>query len=289
MHWYAQRRIFRSRYLAVFCVIFLLLAGSPPADRAANRIPGAASDEHRATDPRPAESSKSTCDDAIPAGTILPVVLPSISSKSVKKGDKIRGKLAQDVRLQGGKRIRGGTNVFGSVVDIGSGDAGRGATVTIKFDRLVQRGESTSIRTHLRAMATTVAIEQAQIPTSGPGESDVYDWLTTVQVGGDVVYGKQGPVERGTRVLGESTYDGVFVRTLASADGRCRGSVYGNDWPQALWVFSADACGLYGFPNLEIRHVGRTEPLGEIVLESKRGPVRIRGGSGVLLRIDGCE
>ncbi len=289
MHWIAQRRIFRSRYLAVFCVIFLLLAGFSPADCAANRVPGGTSDEHRAADPRSAESSKTTCDDAIPAGTILPVVLPSISSKSVKKGDKIRGKLAQDVRLQGGKTIRGGTNVFGSVVDIGSGDSGRGATLTIKFDRLVQRGESTSIRTHLRAMATTVAIEQAQIPTSGPGESDVYDWLTTVQVGGDVVYGKEGPVERGTRVLGESTYDGVFVRTLASADGRCRGSVYGNDWPQALWVFSADACGLYGFPNLEIRHVGRTEPLGEIVLESKRGPVKIRGGSGVLLRIDGCE
>jgi hypothetical protein len=289
MHWIAQRRISRSRYLAVFCVIFLLLAGFSPADRAANRMPGGASDEHRTTDPRSDESSKTACDDAIPAGTILPVVLPSISSKSAKKGDKIRGKLAQDVRLQGGKRIRGGTNVFGSVVDIGSGDARSGATLTIKFDRLVQRGESTSIRTHLRAMATTVAIEQAQIPTSGPGESDVYDWLTTVQVGGDVVYGKQGPVERGTQVLGESTYDGVFVRTLASADGRCRGSVDGNDWPQALWVFSADACGLYGFPNVEIRHVGRTEPLGEIVLESKRGPVKIRGGSGVLLRIDGCE
>jgi hypothetical protein len=289
MHWIAQRRISRSRYLAVFCVIFLLLAGFSPADRAANRMPGGASDEHRTTDPRSDESSKTACDDAIPAGTILPVVLPSISSKSAKKGDKIRGKLAQDVRLQGGKRIRGGTNVFGSVVDIGSGDARSGATLTIKFDRLVQRGESTSIRTHLRAMATTVAIEQAQIPTSGPGESDVFDWLTTVQVGGDVVYGKQGPVERGTQVLGESTYDGVFVRTLASADGRCRGSVDGNDWPQALWVFSADACGLYGFPNVEIRHVGRTEPLGEIVLESKRGPVKIRGGSGVLLRIDGCE
>jgi hypothetical protein len=288
MHWIAQIRIFRSRYLAVFCVIFLLLAGFSPADRAANRIPGGASDEHRATDPRSAESPKNTCDDTIPAGTILPVVLPSISSKHVKKGDQIRGKLAQDVRLQRGKTIRGGANVFGSVVDIGSG-AGSGATLTIKFDRLVQRGESTFIRTHLRAMATTVAIEQAQIPTSGPGESDVFDWLTTVQVGGDVVYGKQGPVERGTRVLGESTYDGVFVRTLASADGRCRGSVYGNDWPQALWVFSADACGLYGFPNLEIRHVGRTEPLGEIVLESKRGPVKIRGGSGVLLRVDGCE
>ncbi len=289
MHWIAQRRNFRSRYPVVFCVIFLLLAGFSPTDRAANRIPGAESDEHQAVNPRSAESSKTTCDDAIPAGAILPVVLPSISSKSAKKGGTIKGKLAQDVRLQGGKRIRGNTNVFGSVVDIGSGDAGSGATLTIKFDRLVQRGESTSIRTHLRAMAGTVEIEQAQIPTSGPGESDVYDWLTTVQVGGDVVYGKQGPVERGTRVLGESTYDGVFVRTLASADGRCRGSVYGNDWPQALWVFSADACGLYGFPNLEIRRVGRTEPLGEIVLESKHGPVTIRGGSGVLLRVDACE
>jgi hypothetical protein len=62
--------------------------------------------------------------------------------------------------------------------------------------------------------------------------------------------------------------------------------VSGNDQPQALWVFSSDACGLYDFPNLTLTHAGRTNPLGEITLESIKGDVKIPAGSGLLLRGD---
>jgi hypothetical protein len=286
----SQANVFRSRrYILVFCVLFALLLALSPIDGASDGIARFPSNEHPQIDPGFAENSKTQIDNGIPAGTILPVVLPSISSKNAKEGDRIRGKLAQDVRLANGTTIRGGTTVLGDVVAVTSNGAGRGATLTIKFDTLVQKGKSTAIRTHLRALASTLEVEEAQIPTSGPGESDVYDWLTTQQVGGDSVYGKQGPVVGKSETVGESTYQGVFVRVLASADGHCRGSVAGNDWPQALWVFSADACGLYGFSDMEIRLAGRTEPLGQIVLESKRGPVKIRGGSGALVRIDGRE
>jgi len=290
MHRISHRRISPScRRLLVFCAIFPTLVVFSHDSRDADGSARSKSGAQRETASGLAESSKTRSDDGIPAGTILPVRVPSISSNSAKAGDKIKANLAQDVRLPDGSTIHGGTRVLGEIVDVTNASAGRGATLTIKFNALVRHGKSTNIRTHLRAMASMMEVAEAQIPISGPGESDVYDWLTTQQVGGDSVYGKQGPVVGKSETVGESTYQGVFVRVLASADGRCRGSVAGNDHPQAVWVFSADACGLYGFGDLEIRHAGRTEPLGEIVLESKRGPVKIRSGSGALLRIDGQE
>jgi hypothetical protein len=81
----------------------------------------------------------------------------------------------------------------------------------------------------------------------------------------------------------------VFVKLTENPDGQCRGPIGGNDRPQAVWLFSADACGLYGFANLEIRRTGRTEPTGEIMLESKKGAVQIRTGSAALLRVLSSE
>jgi hypothetical protein len=241
--------------------------------------------KHGGSDAQLAEKSEAS-GDIIPAGTIIPMRLPSISSDKSKKGSQIEGKVAQDVPLPGGAKIHRGTTLLGEVVSSVRPTPGHGATLTIKFDALVRHGKPTPIRTNLRALASTLEIEDAQIPMSGPGESDVYDWLATQQIGGDVVYGKQGPVARGSRIVGQSTLDGVFAEVVGSADGRCRGAVAGNTRPQAVWVFSADACGLYGFGNLELRHAGQTEPFGEIVLDAKSGPVRIRSGSGALLRVD---
>jgi hypothetical protein len=113
----------------------------------------------------------------------------------------------------------------------------------------------------------------------------VYDWLPTRQIGDEVVYGRGGPVARGTQIVGRSVNDGVLVQASAEPGGGCRGEVAGNNSPQALWVFSSDACGVYGFSHLRISHAGRTNPVGEIVLRSDNGPIKIRGGSGALLRV----
>jgi hypothetical protein len=221
----------------------------------------------------------------IPPGTILPVRLGSLSSGKNRPGDPIKARIMQDVPLGNGSQLRAGSRVLGRIIDVSPATLGTKATLTFKFDTVVQGKESVPVLTNLRAIASTLEVESAQTPPIGPGKGDVYAWLTTVQVGGEVVYGKGGEVTNGNRVVGRSTYDGVLAQANPNEDAKCRGPVDGNDRPQAFWVFSSDACGAYGFPYLMISHAGRTDPRGEIILVSERGPVKIRSGSGMLLRV----
>jgi len=241
---------------------------------------------------RPADdASKTSLDRAprrsgsIPPGTILPVRIGSLSSEKSKVGTRLKARLMQDVPMENGEKLRAGSMVLGQVVASTPIAPGTMAALTLRFNTVVQRKQSFPVCTSLRAMASTLEVQFAQTPTVGPGESDVYDWLPTVQVGGEVVYGKWGEVTNGDRVVGRSTYDGVLAQPNAKAGTKCSGAVEANDRPQAFWVFSSDACGVYSFPDLSIRHAGRTDPRGEIVLVSGRGAVKIRSGSGMLLRV----
>jgi len=93
----------------------------------------------------------------------------------------------------------------------------------------------------------------------------------------------------GETVVGEPVYNGVLSRPRANPSGSCPGSIAGNDRPQALWVFSSDACGVYDIPHLKIEHAGKTNPIGEIVLTSNDGALNLPSGSGMLLRVTATE
>jgi hypothetical protein len=91
----------------------------------------------------------------------------------------------------------------------------------------------------------------------------------------------------GKTIVGEPVEEeGVLGRVRASSDGTCRGAVEGENRVQALWLFSSDACGVYGYKRVHIERAGRTSPLGEITLKTERGDINIRGGSGMLLRVN---
>jgi hypothetical protein len=222
----------------------------------------------------------------IPAGTILPVRLGGLSSEKIRKGEIIKARIMQDVPLGNGSKLRAGSSVLGRVIDVNPAASGQKAALAIKFDTVLQGKERIPVVTHLRAFASTLEVEFAQVPTVGPGKGDVFDWLPTTQIGGEVVYGKGGEVTNGARVVGRSVNDGVLAEVNSKEGTKCRGPVEGNDRPQAFWVFSSDACGAYGFPTITISHAGRTDPQGEIVLVSERGPLKIRSGSGMLLRVE---
>ncbi|MCU1240089.1 MAG: hypothetical protein JWO71_815 [Candidatus Acidoferrum typicum] len=266
-----------ARHLALFLAIPFALSFVP-------RVSGATKVALTVATPELSSADADANQLAIPPGTILPIRLGSLSSEKSKPGESIKARIMQDVPLGNGAKLRAGSTVIGRIVDVTPATSGA-ASLRLTFDTVVQGKETIPVLTNLRAMASTLEVESAQTPPIGPGKGDVYDWLTTVQVGGEVVYGKGGEVTNGDRVVGRSTYDGVLAQVNASEDARCRGAVEGNDRPQAFWVFSSDACGAYGFPYLTISHFGRSDPRGEIVLVSEHGPVKIRSGSGMLLRV----
>ena len=226
--------------------------------------------------------------DRIPAGTILPVRLnASISSGKSKLGKVITARIMQDVPLGSGQKIRAGSKVVGHVMDVSSASSGGAGRISFQFDELVVSKETILVITNLQALASILEVDEAQLPLYPADRGTSSSAWTTNQIGGgEVVYRGGGPVARGDRVVGEPVPNGALARVSVSEGAECRGSVGGNDRPQALWLFASDACGTFGFPRLRIMHAGRTEPIGEIVLTSTGGDVLVRSGSGMLLRVN---
>ncbi len=219
----------------------------------------------------------------LPVGTILPVALSSqMRAQKAKPGDHISGKLAQDVTVDG-TRLPRGTQVLGRIVQAQPGSNGSPARLTLIFDTIRLRGRELPVTTSLRALASAQAVYEAQLPTNLIDDygSSIADW-NTLQVGGQLVYRGDGTVTQGLEVVGKANIAGEVwgePKTwpwLACARDRASKTV------QSFWVFSTDACGVYGFDGLKLMHAGRSEPAGQIVLESP-GKLQIRSGSGWLL------
>jgi hypothetical protein len=226
----------------------------------------------------------------IPSGTILPVVLrSSVSFEKCKMGQVLRGKIAQDVPLPNGSKIRKGSSIEGHVVGVAQNANGVGSTVTIQFDKVYMAEQWIPVITNLRAIAGFMTVIAAGVPEEAPAEGTPYNWLPTIQIGGDSVYGVGGPVmsaDDTSKVIGKSTGHGVLTPASANKSSECRGAIDGNDKPQALWVFSSDACGTYGIEHLKITHAGRTNPKGTIGLASETRKLELRNGDGLLLRVN---
>ena len=223
----------------------------------------------------------------VPAGTVLPVTLHgSLSTTKSKPGDVVKARVMQDIPLGKGSKIRAGSYVEGKVISVTPGSNGNPARITFQFNRLVTSKGSIPIATNLRALASTLEVTSAQIPQYDDRGSSSYV-NNTRQIGGEAVYRGGGHVMDGQTVVGEPVNDeDVIGRLRANPEGNCRGAVDGNDRPQALWLFSSDACGVYGYRHLRIEHAGRTNPIGEITLSAERGEINIRGGSAMLLRVN---
>lgn len=229
----------------------------------------------------------------VPAGTIIPVMLNStLSSQKAKPGQAISGRVMQDVPLPNGMKIRERTRITGHVVEVRQGSAGNPTQISFVFDGLRLSKASVPIKTDLRALAGMMAVESAQLPLRGMGEGDSWNDRTTVQVGGDTAYWGGGPLVGTMGIVGKpvtGTDTAVLGKVLANPEGQCRGEIEGRQSPQALWVFSADACGVYGIDGVTIAHAGRTEPVGQIELSLTNDKLKIPSGSGMLLRVDGKQ
>jgi len=229
----------------------------------------------------------------IPMGTIIPVELnTTIDAKKSKPGKAITATVAQDVPLYNGSTIKAGTKVLGELLSVTPAANSRPAAIALRFNKIVVSGKTALIATNLRALASPLQVQSAQSPTQFDNRW-IRPWSQTtiliggdVPGGGDVAYREAGTVERAGRTVGKSVFAGRWG--VLSQVVRCPGeaALEGNGHPQALWVFSHDACGVFGY-DVTLAHADRPNPEGNIVLASTKGDIKLRSGSALLLRVIG--
>lgn len=192
----------------------------------------------------------------MPPGSILAVRLnSSLTTRKTKEGQLIVATLMQSIP---NSSVRKGAKVVGHILKMTPFRTGHPAEMSLRFDSVRTSKLTFAVTTDLRALASAMDVEDAQIPPTGPDRGTPWAWATRNLVGGEVAYGEGGPVASGVQTVGRALADGVLVDVRPNSTGGCRGETAGNAQPQALWVFSSDACGIYGFENLNINHAGRS-------------------------------
>lgn len=218
----------------------------------------------------------------LPPGTVLPVMLRgAVTAGSAPSGKVVHARVMQDVLAGGHVIIHAGAVLSGMVTRV---DSQKGITrVSIRFDRLKAKSKQVPIITAFRAIASYVDVEQAQIPRTGLSRTVPYEAATFVLVGGDVSYRGGGPVMHGNEEVGKPRGDGVLVRVLPNAERGCATPADDNSTPQSLWVFSSNACGIYGLRNVSVSDRGLTS--GEFTLLSHESEIKLHSGDGLLLTV----
>ena len=215
----------------------------------------------------------------IPAGTALPVALNStLDAKKDKPGEKIEGRLMQDVPLPSGGKIKSGSHVTGHIVDV-TKPGGGGSRIAVKFDQLEAEGSTVPLTVSARAIAAMESVYAAEVPIDASSNNESSSEWTMRQVGGDIVARGRGVVASGDSIVGQYKGGAPWAK-LAYVSGCPPHDVPSAD--QAMWVFSVGACGLYGFKDVKLVSAGDGAPAGQIVLESQRD-LHVGGGSGWFL------
>jgi hypothetical protein len=236
-------------------------------------------------------STLAVAQSSVPAGTILPIRLDTtIAAPGSPVGQRVTGTLMQDVLIGGMPELRRGTKIIGTVSASAQTADGRGE-VAIRFDHLQRGNWSTPVKVSLRALAGESEVENAKVPAQGSDRGTPEAAYTTIQIGGEVVYRGGGPVMDNGQVVGKPVAYGIVAPARPDPKGLCHGAMAGNSQPQAFWLFSSNACGVYGISRVVISHKGSgtNATAGTIVLTTERGQLKIGSGSGMLLRVTAPE
>ncbi len=207
------------------CPLLLLLAG--------------AAHLHATTDSAGAGSPTSGLT-VLPPGITLPVELgQTLHAGRTAVASVVTLRTTQRIPLGGGRYLPAKTTLSATV----AASTAHPATLALQPTSLTYRGVTLPLRATVLAIGGFVAVSDTAAPAAGSpdrGNPSPANW-TTAQLGGDQIMrsGWYGPlVNATTQTVGSADPWGVY--TLPSAPG---------DLPHALGPFSADARGLFGYPN----------------------------------------
>jgi hypothetical protein len=222
----------------------------------------------------------------IPPGYILPIDLEhTLSVKHARAGDAIEARITQEVPLPDREKIPFRSVVRGSVVSVVMDDDEIGAELTLRFDQVSHHKQNLSVTTSLRAIASLFAVRQAQMPV-GAWDEMFQRWAHTIQIGGDFRFGDGSAVRnRWKEKVGEGVLGGVLVYARANPALGCEAPAGADGHVQALWLFSSDACGVYGLRGVQLVRNGQSKPIGEITLHFKKASMKLSQGTAMLLYV----
>ncbi len=232
----------------------------------------------------------------LPLSTAIPVVFThTIDAGKANSGTPVVAKTMQVVLLPGGQILPRGTPVVGHVVDSRpfifdpTPYANQQASyISVHFDRIVAKGFEIPLNVSVRALASVFDTNEASTPHR-TDETDTLD--TMVLIGGDQFsrFSKELMSWDGD-VVGYIRKEGVFARLISNsyvsqyANVRCDST----NTEQSVGVFSASACGLYGFGSMYMPANGRKDG-GTFRLDSRHHTVALYAGSAALLEVNGPQ
>jgi len=223
----------------------------------------------------------------IPRGYMLAAKLEhTLSLKDARAGDTLTARIMQEIPLPGKGKIDFRSLVKGSILQVRRDANETGVELTLRFDVVIDHGQNLPVFTSLRAIASFLEVHEAQIPRAAYDEQTPLSWATTYQIGGDERFGDGGRVRnRWKENVGQAVQGGVLVYVKDNPQRGCEGPAGEEEHPQALWLFSADACGVYGMKSVQLLQSGDRAPVGEITLHFNKADAKLSAGTGLLLRV----
>lgn len=219
------------------------------------------------------------------------VTLPISFTKSVraanaKAGDEVEAVTVQRVALPSGV-LPSGTRVIGHVIaanafayDKTPYASQKAGSLRVQFDAVVVNGEKIPLNVIVRAIASPIAREDAASAAS----SDLDSLGTQTQIGGDQLVPSQTEVRnREGDVVAYNKRDGVYAHLIA------RGDCDGGSREVSVAMFSASACGAYGFGTTTAVERGSATKPSVLTLVSTHGSPEIWKHTTALLEVVPAE
>lgn len=220
----------------------------------------------------------------LPAHATLPITFTrTVNASSAKPGDSVEAKTMQAIRLVDGSELPAGAIVTGHVLTSAPFHYDKtpyakqsAGILDIQLDTLNAKGVHIPLHVSVRAMADPTTSWHASEPKS----SDLDPLGTTTQIGGDLLTPSQSEIRNADGdIVGYNKRGGAFAHLIANSRGPLNCDA--GDTEQPVSMFSASACGLYGFAGASLTDISPSH----IGLSSTHGAPQIWKHSTALLEV----